>query len=304
MTYRVFMAMVAVLCICCFSPNAKGEDYSVYLIGGQSNANGRGDASELEQPLDSPQKNVRFFWHRSQGARNVGWLLEDQWTDLAPGSGHGSTSPVYPKEFGLEVSFGHALSLAHPNDEIAIIKYSHGGSNLHTQWAESGAMYKTFVSTIKNALEKLAAAGHTYRVQGMVWQQGEADAENIKYARQYHQNLTSLVARIRRDLDSSGNLPFVVGGLSHRQHPDVARPNTGFGTVRSAQELVAKSVPLVGFVNTDDFPTRIGEPIHFNHQGLISLGEAHAMEIIRLERECAQTSAAAKRRVEKNPNVK
>jgi hypothetical protein len=41
---------------------------------------------------------------------HVGWLPEDQWINLAPGSGHGVSSPVYLKEFGSEVSFGRAMA--------------------------------------------------------------------------------------------------------------------------------------------------------------------------------------------------
>lgn len=79
--------------------------YQVYLLGGQSNGNGRADAARLTAPLDAPQTDVRFYWHRTQSVNNVGHLVENQWIDLAPGSGHGSGAPVYAKEFGCEVSF-------------------------------------------------------------------------------------------------------------------------------------------------------------------------------------------------------
>lgn len=76
-------AMVTVLAfgLAC---GAHAGHYHVYLLGGQSNANGRGDASQLTGPLASPQTDVRFYWHRTQATTNVGWLLEDQWIDLAP----------------------------------------------------------------------------------------------------------------------------------------------------------------------------------------------------------------------------
>ena len=95
--------------------------YRVYLLGGQSNASSRGDAAQLVAPLASPQTDVRLYWHRTQSTTNVGWLGEDQWIDLAPGSGHGTTAPVYPKEFGSEVSFGRALADANSAAHIAVI---------------------------------------------------------------------------------------------------------------------------------------------------------------------------------------
>lgn len=262
------------------------EHYLVYLVGGQSNANGRADAARLPAALASPQKDVRFYWHRTQKTGNVGHLIEDKWTDLAPGSGHGQTIPVYPKEFGPEISFGRTCADAHPESRIAIIKYSHGGSNLAMQWSEAGPMYQTFVTTTRAALAALAAAGDTYEMRGMIWQQGESDTDEDKgWPATYQANLTSLISRIRTDLFGGKPLPFVIGGLSDSQNPEVRIPGKGWHTVRQAQETVARTVVEVGFVNTDGFATREGEAIHFNHEGQIALGKAHADEMIRLEKE-------------------
>lgn len=271
----------------------QADHFRVYLIGGQSNANGRGDASQLTGDLAAPQKDVRFFWHRTQGAKNVGHLTEDTWIELAPGSGHGGTSPVHPKEFGLEVSLGYELARAYPDQKIAIIKYSHGGSNLHAQWATSGEKYQTFIATTRVALDELAAQGHTYALHGMVWQQGEADAGSEKHAERYQANLTSLITRVRDDLCDGETLPFVIGGLSDSQNPSIATPGSSWNTARQAQEKVAGSLPQVGFVNTDGFSIRDGDAIHFNHDGQIALGKAHAAELLRLAA-AKPTEASAK----------
>ena len=105
------LASVAFLAI---AASASAAHYHVYLLGGQSNGNGRAAASQLTTPLDAPQTDVRFYWHRTQSVNNVGHIPEDQWTDLAPGSGHRTGAPVYPKEFGSEVSFGRAMADANP----------------------------------------------------------------------------------------------------------------------------------------------------------------------------------------------
>lgn len=262
---------------------ASAEHYLVYLIGGQSNAGGRGDASKLTEPLAVPQKDVRFYWHRSQKSQNGGHVAEDQWTDLAPGSGHGVTKPVYPKEFGPEVSFGRALADAHPKEKIALIKYSHGGTSLSANWSEKGPMYKTFVATTQTALAAMKAAGHTYELRGMIWQQGENDAAGPAAAA-YQANLTNLIARIRKDLFENKPLPFVIGGLSDSQNASIKTPGSGWNTVRKAQETVAQTLPKAGFANSDGFATRPGEAIHFSHEGQIALGKAHASEILRLEK--------------------
>mgnify|MGYP003635955498 FL=1 len=260
------------------------EHFHVYLIGGQSNAQGRGDAAQLPANLAAPQKDVRFYWHRTQDTDNVGHLAEDQWIDLAPGSGHGRIPPVREKEFGPEISFGRALADAHPDRHIAVIKYSHGGSNLHSDWAAGGLRYEIFRSTVKDALAALTADGHTWELGGIIWQQGEGDTGS-PHAENYAKNLTDLISRIRRDLFEEKPLPFVIGSVSNSQSQSVETPGSGMFLVRKAQENVAKSDATVGFVNSDGFPTRPSDPVHFDHQGLILLGKAHAEALIRLEGE-------------------
>lgn len=109
--------------------------HDVYLIGGQSNANGRGDSAELPPALANPQNDVGFYFHTTQNVTNLGHLQEDQWISLAPGAGHGTGAPVSDREFGLEVTFGRTLADTNPNRNISIIKYSEGGTNLHDEWS-------------------------------------------------------------------------------------------------------------------------------------------------------------------------
>lgn len=286
---------LAVVAILLSSLPASAEHYHVYLVGGQSNANGRGDAAQLPEALAGPQKDVRFYWHRTQSTKNIGHLVEDSWIELAPGSGHGSKAPVYAKEFGPELSLGRELADRNADKNIAIIKYSHGGSNLHTQWAADGEMYKTFIETVRAGLHGLAADGHTYQLGGMIWQQGEADAGSLKHAKNYQANLTEFITRIRNDLSGAQALPFVIGGLSDSQDDSINTPGTGWSIVRSAQQAVAKSVPHVGFANADGCATRVGDAIHLNHTAQLALGKAHAAELMRLS---AESSPASQR-----PNI-
>jgi hypothetical protein len=271
-----------ILSFVCLASTAHADHYRIYLLGGQSNANGRGDASQLVEPLAPAQTDVRFYWHRTQTATNVGWLLEDQWIDLAPGSGHGTTNPVFPKEFGSELSFGRAMADADPSARIAIIKYSHGGTNLYSQWSATGEMYATFVATVQAGLAALSTAGHTYELRGMIWHQGEADTG--AQADNYEANLTSLVNRVRNDLFAGQAAPFVIGSISNSQYgTQITTPGAGPYKVRQAQEAVAANMVQVGFVNTDGFPVRPTDTIHFDHNGQIALGQGFAAQMLSLE---------------------
>ena len=277
---RRYLSIVTLL-TCAISSSA--EHYRVYLLGGQSNANGRGDAAQLTSPLSLPQTDVHFYWHRTQSTTNVGWLVEDTWIDLAPGSGHGRSLPVYAKEFGLEIAFGRAIADAAPSINTAIIKYSVGGSNLHTQWSETGTLYKTFISTVRAGLAALEKEGHTYELAGMIWQQGENDTRSVEFARAYETNLENLIFRVRTDLFDGKEFPFIIGGLSDSQPLKVDLEGSPGYIVRQAQEAVAQGLTWVGFVNTDGYPVKPTEAIHFNEDGQLALGADMATEMLALE---------------------
>ncbi|MDF7824754.1 sialate O-acetylesterase [Pontiellaceae bacterium B12227] len=264
---------------------AQAKHYKVYLIGGQSNATGRGDAAQLSTALQAAQTNVLFYYHKTLTGADNNTLAEDTWIDLAPGSGHGKNSPPATEgviEFGPEVTFGHDLAAAFPSNNIAILKYSHGGSNLHTQWAATGDLYAVFLTTVEGGLAALTAAGHTFELSGMIWQQGEADT-GASYASLYEANLTDLIARVRSDVFGGLNRPFVIGGLSSNQYADITNPATGEYTVRLAQETVAGNVDTAGFADADNCDTYDAYNIHLNGYGQATLGSVHAAKMIALE---------------------
>ncbi|MBK1831422.1 hypothetical protein JIN77_11840 [Verrucomicrobiaceae bacterium R5-34] len=256
--------------------------YDVYILAGQSNGNGRGWAADFGTGTSHPQfefyktaqSDVRFYYHKTQTATNQ-VLPENEWIDLAPGSGHGTVSPENSPEMGPEVSFGDAMADEYPGENIAILKYCHGGTNLHTNWSASGDRYASLLATVAAATTALRDAGHTYTLRGFLWQQGEADCTSTTHANNYEANLTSLVNRVRADIFGGLSRPFVIGKLSDNQSSITG--NAGFATVRGAQDNVAANLPNVTTVNTDDdakFPMR-GDAIHFTGVGQVELGLGH-----------------------------
>ena len=252
--------------------------YQVYLLGGQSNGNGRADAAQLTPPLSDEQTDVRLYYRNTQDENSV--LPEDQWINLAPGSGHGTTF-YYATEFGPEVSFGRQMADAKPAENIAIIKYTHGGTNLYSQWSATGDKYATFVSTVQAGLAALTTAGHTYTLRGMLWQQGEADTGGTA-ADNYQANLTSLIARVRTDLNGGVAFPFVIGSLSDSQYSNITTVGSGPYKVRQAQEAVAAADATAGIVITDGYGIQ-SDGIHFDHLGQVALGQGHASQMLALE---------------------
>jgi len=175
----LLLLFVAVILSCC-NANAQiqsGLEYDVYFLAGQSNASGRGDAAQIPagSPLATPQTDVQFYWRKTLSAAN-GNLTQNTFIPLQADSGHGFNNPSgHAVEFGPELSMGRTLADLFPDRNIAIIKYSHGGSNLHTQWAAGGIRYADFIGTVNDALADITAAGATFQLRGTAWVQGEAD---------------------------------------------------------------------------------------------------------------------------------
>lgn len=265
--------------------SALGEDVHLYFLGGQSNANGRADAADIPtgSPLASPQTDVGFYYRNLLPAGDgQSPLPQSQIINLAPGSGHGGTNPVYASEFGPEVSFGRTLADALPQQNILLVKHTEGGTNLHTEWAKNGRVYNDFITTANAAINAVLANGDTPVLQGMIWVQGESDSGNNTNASNYADNLTDLISRVRTDLFNGDDAPFVFSQLSDNQYSSLSASRQ---TLRAGQLSVSQNVANTAMVVTDDdalFTTRTGDQIHFDTNGQINLGVALGNEMIAL----------------------
>lgn len=273
---------ILIMLVCC-STLASAEDVHIYLIGGQSNGTGRGNATDIpaDSPLARPQADVKFWYAKTLTASN-NTLEVDRIINLAPGSGHGQKRPVYETEFGPELGFGRTLADALPDQNILLIKGTHGGSNLHTGWANGGTNYENFTRTVNAALTQIIANGDTPVMMGMIWLQGEADAGNAASANNYEANLTDLIHRVRTDFFGGEQAPFVLTQLSDNQYRSL---RAGHVAVREAQASIVHTVPGTAVVVTDDddlFTTRDGDPIHFDANGQINIGNALGQKMVDL----------------------
>lgn len=254
-----------------------GLEYDVYFLAGQSNAAGRGDASELPDIdagfYDGLQTDVQFFW-RSTLITDIGNLTQNQFVPLQVDAGEGRNNPgSHEVEFGPEISLGRTLADAFPQRNIAIVKYAHGGSNLHSNWDSSGARYTTFLDVVSDALDEITASGATYSLKGFAWIQGESDTSTTNSAN-YATNLTDLISRIRADVFGGEQAQVVVSRLSVNQYDSLG---AGVNAVRAAQVSVAENDEAVEWVDTDgvEFSTyNISTPIHFDAEGVIEVGKS------------------------------
>ncbi len=222
---------------------------------------------------------------------------------------------------GPEVGMAKILSETHTEEHPAvIIKYAAGGVFLgdyngsfgnapylfteqYGNWASptmlarwkgegkkihknSGLMYTRFLEVLERGLGAVRAQGYTPVVKGYIWMQGESDAEHKELSEDYGKNLRdfigdmrSAVAEITED-ENASNMPFVVGKIT----PTYNGYTKWVQTLRANQETVAKEVPFVCTVETEDLPVidmktheTLGSDVcHFNAGDMYTLGQRFA----------------------------
>ncbi len=255
------------------TPAPKPNKVLVYLVGGQSNADGYGISSQLPAALRAPQPDIDFY-HGSGGGFST--LPANQWLRLQPGSG---SMKGNVGGFGPELNFGIGIhrALGAPTARIALVKHTRGGSSLHTDWLPGGNAtttgdgpdYQAFQTTVNNALASLAPLypGATVELEGMVWHQGEADAGSPTTAKAYKTSLTRFIADIRATYGK--DLKFGIVQLSNNQ--TLLNP-ARLATVKAAQAAVATANPRNYLVTTDDLPMGGSSKIHLGTPANLTIG--------------------------------
>lgn len=274
----------AAMLLCCMlfvGLDAAARDYDVYILAGQSNMDGRGNTADLDKPFAAPQTGTLIYYtNPANPDKERETKVSSGWTELAPGYSIGPGARekgLRSKTFGPEVSFASAIAKAVPSDNpIAIIKIARGGTNLHTDWAPDGYMYKALLAEIRVAMNLLEADGrHTATIRGVVWHQGESDAgHERKHPGSYRDNLGELIVNIRKALKDD-DLPFVIGELAQ------TKPKA----FREMQRKIAADNKHVGFTSSAGLGV-IGGPkndqTHFNADAQITFGKRYAQTLATL----------------------
>jgi hypothetical protein len=268
-----------------------GAATKVFVMAGQSNMAGEGGYTDYMPPdlnpwtlppyddADAPcpapynqPLNAVKFWNyipdvlTEYGYHNPG--VGNGWIPLQ--NFYGSRTDT----FGPELSFGAKIHEMYPNDEIYIVKFAIGGTNLGYQWNpayknNADSLYKRLTARVNAAMSDLTASGKNPTVAGMCWMQGEDDSTNGTYAAAYADNLTNLVTSARADFLNASNMRFVVGRITSMTVPYWTDTDT-CNLVRNAQQTIAQRVPNSAAFNTDDLQWAIHG--HYGTQGQIGLG--------------------------------
>lgn len=238
----------------------------LWILAGQSNMEGVGDLIDVQPP----------------DARVHSFTMYDDWTlakeplhelAAATDSVHwpkGQTAPLKDAELakwrearkkgaGLGLPFAVEM-VKRTGVPIGLIPCAHGGTSM-TQW-DPALKDKGGESLYGGTFRRFQATGG--RVTGVLWYQGESDA-NPKAEPAFRQKFTGLIEAMRRDFGQP-DLPFYYVQIGRHISFD---NQPAWSAVQNTQRLVETAVTRVGVVPANDYV--LDDGIHVGTQGLKQL---------------------------------
>ena len=260
----------------------------VFLLAGQSNMDGRGDASKLSEAemklLANASQKIHFVYKGTVGEGNAiqykGALdFTNPWSFV-------KQKFKIEKCFGPELFFGVELVKNHPKQDYLFIKRSQGGTSLYGAWNPNWSvekasffneqhkpkLYKDFIHLVDAELAKLQP--DSYEIIGMFWVQGETDSNTSNgpiAADTYQENLENLINSVR-DHYGIADLPFLILGVGSKK-------------VQNAMVQVSNKLTNVTFIERSQDVNKSnytpiythkwkGKPVgHYNYEGMKKIGQ-------------------------------
>lgn len=215
-----------------------------FLLIGQSNMAGRGALHEVE-PIAHP--DILMF--RSNSWRTAKEPLHTDRPDIAG--------------VGLGMSFAESLHRRY-YIPVGLIPCAYGGSAL-SEWRKGGALYA-------NAVRSVAEARKSSRLKGVLWHQGESDADAPETAASYKENFMVFIQSLLTDLGDPV-VPVVIGELGEflPRHHKCAYAHIVNGQLA---EIAGQGKPFTWASATG--LTDKGDAMHFDARSLREFGKRYA----------------------------
>jgi hypothetical protein len=234
----------------------------LFLLAGQSNAVGPGDSVKSLKCLP----NTAFEF---DATANDLIPLKDPvgkaWK-LFQKAGTGSVAPAFAKRIN-ELT----------GQPVYMVTAARGGASCHRKaemgsydtWDVSGNLFAMAVEKTK-----MAEAKAGLRLSGIIWMQGERDANAILAGQmtgnEYQETLENLILRFRKEFGKK--LPFYIVQTAYQQD----KAPTGCDAVRNAQIAVAKKMKgvYIAYDETGEFAQRkwFKDIVHYNQDALNDIG--------------------------------
>ena len=276
----------------------------VYLLSGQSNMAGSGQANELSRDWRQPIKGA-FICHGNK------------YEAMDP-----DKLAIQKKRFGPEIGFAHYIVNNQPQKQhVFIIKFALSGQPLDAGWGaakadgggwagpEPGPNRKTFYPGVSPkdpniglhyqrlhqhvaaAMKHLKDKGYLPKLQGIVWMQGEADAKHEVSAGRYDRSLALLKARLEEDFTGGKNVPFVFGQVL--PHEPALERFTSRELIRQRMadadwnSGTKHAIDNVWMVPTEGMEL-LKDTVHYSTKGQLALGQAFGVKMLEAHRKAEE----------------
>jgi sialate O-acetylesterase len=264
----------------------------LWILAGQSNMRGGGLLIDVEAPV--PRVHVFTLAHRWEvAAEPLHWPVDSPdpvhagevaaMDPAARSRARADARKTRLKGAGLGLPFAKEI-LRRTGVPVGLVAAAHGGASM-LQWDPAGR--DRGGETLYGSLYRqvLDAGG---RVAGVLWYQGESDA-NAEGVPRFAERLRGLIAALRRDL-ASPELPFLMVQIGRYV---ASQPSAPWNAIQELQRRAAAEIPGTGLAASVDLP--LDDPIHVGTSGLKRLG-------VRLAK-LAQREAYGARTLETGPRL-
>ena len=275
--------------------NEPNKCLDVLIVAGQSNATGF-DTDPAKLGADELDALIRFRYrvgdpppdqHDSLSSR-------DDWVVLSA-QVLGSPGPKSePRQYGNFSNpaggFGPEISCARKllrydrsngkKCELAVVKVAFSGTSVADDWdptgeGQRGACYRALLDEVRAARSLAEAKGMTVNFRGLLWVQGESDANEVDAPR-YSQRLKAMFESLRRDVQAE-RLPILVSVNVHF----LEGKNKFMPYIITAQKRLAHELSDCRYVDTHG--VGLANEYHFNSEGTIEVGKRFASALLAME---------------------
>jgi hypothetical protein len=253
--------------ICCAPVN--NSEIDVFLIAGQSNAKGR--ATDAPSPTITGNSIL-------QVNNGVISLANDP---VGVGSSQAVNYSAWP-QFGITYNQLTGRNIAFTPSAVSGTSQVAAADIGNGNWSPTGGLYNLSISRVTSTINALKQAGYTPIFKGILWLQGETDADGINNSTiiqaDYSTGLQQMIANYRSVYGST--MPFYIIRIGTR----VGSSDVGYSQVRDTQVTIAEADPYtkVIYYGAVDFPARnlMGDQYHYKVAAYNEIGRIGAFEVV------------------------
>lgn len=264
-----FKGYYILLFLACYVWKAQAAKY-LFLVAGQSNGVGKGEATLAPAVIPGTAYEYSYQSDTIEPVIDPVGVSELNFESAKSGSAWPALVHTFYKYTG---------------DTIILVSAARGGSSCNEKaelrnydtWAPTGTLFNNALLKVRAAMKKTGLP-----LSGILWMQGERDANAINQGQlnqqNYERSLSNLIERFRFELKTRTAF-FIVKTGYYQNHT-----REGFDKVRACQDRVAKQMNgvYIAFEGTDLFARRglMIDDIHYNQDGLNEIGDSLAFKII------------------------